>query len=112
MSAKAVAIAALTAAVVGATNVPADSELPYWAGPRLHLAHILTGEPFGGAKTVDNTTYTKIYHATPEVGTYNHAAMITYFDGQFLVTWKNSPVDEDQVLVLNAHFSCLIFAPG
>ena len=38
----------------------------------------------------------RIYHATTDLGLYNHAAMIDFFDGSFLVAWKNSPEHEDQ----------------
>ncbi|EGD75335.1 hypothetical protein PTSG_06984 [Salpingoeca rosetta] len=37
----------------------------------------------------------RIYHATPEIGMYNHAAMIDFFDSNFFVSWKNSPLHED-----------------
>lgn len=53
-------------------------------------------EPFGGAKAISNTTYVKLLHATPETGTYNHAAMIAFDGIQFLAYWKNSPTDEDE----------------
>lgn len=70
---------------------PPGSGIPYWVGPRLHAAHIVTGEPYGGKPVIEGTEYTELLFATPEIGTYNHAAMISYFNGQFLASWKNSP---------------------
>ena len=44
----------------------------------------------------DQAVHSLVYGAVPEHGTYNHAAVIDYHDGFFLVTWKNSPRDEEQ----------------
>ena len=38
---------------------------------------------------------TLVYDATPAIGSYNHAVMLDWHDGNFLLTWKNSPRDED-----------------
>jgi hypothetical protein len=40
-------------------------------------------------------THTEVYHATKENGAYNHGVMIDWHDGNFLLTWKNSPINED-----------------
>jgi len=45
---------------------------------------------------VEGTEYTELFWATKLAGTYNHAAMIAYHDDQLLVSFKNSPKDEDQ----------------
>jgi hypothetical protein len=37
----------------------------------------------------------EVYHATKDVGAYNHAVMMDFNDGNFLLTWKNSPLNED-----------------
>eukprot|EP01147_Barroeca_monosierra_P000224 gene224-3603_t len=36
------------------------------------------------------------YHAVPEIGMYNHAAMMDYHNGTFFLSWKNSPLHEDE----------------
>ena len=38
----------------------------------------------------------KVYHGGLEHGTYNHAAMIDYHNGVFLLAWKNGPFSEDK----------------
>jgi hypothetical protein len=45
----------------------------------------------------DNKTMkaVEVYHASKEIGAYNHAVMMDFHDGNFLLTWKNSPLDED-----------------
>jgi hypothetical protein len=48
-----------------------------------------------GYALLPNRTKVEVYHATKEIGSYNHAAMMAYHDGRFLLTWKNSPKDED-----------------
>lgn len=48
-----------------------------------------------GYELLPNRTKVEVYHATKEIGSYNHAAMLAYHDGRFLLTWKNSPRDED-----------------
>eukprot|EP00045_Choanoeca_perplexa_P017040 m.239571 g.239571 ORF g.239571 m.239571 type:complete len:520 (+) comp17434_c0_seq10:1719-3278(+) len=55
-------------------------------------------EPFCGFPKLDSHSVanTEVYHAVPSLGTYNHAAMIGYINSTLFLTWKNSPVDEDQ----------------
>lgn len=40
-------------------------------------------------------TYSEVYHAVPDIGTYNHAVMMDWYDGNFLLTWKIGAVNED-----------------
>jgi hypothetical protein len=68
-----------------------DSYIPSWNGPNLHL-----WLPGGGVPAVKGAKWSRIYHAEPEYGTYNHACMIDVFNGSFIAYWKNSPADEDQ----------------
>ena len=44
----------------------------------------------------DKVHTAEVYHAVPSVGTYNHAVMLDWYDSFFLLTWKNSPRDEDE----------------
>jgi hypothetical protein len=56
------------------------------------------GKAFCGFKMLaekDGITHAEVYHATKESGAYNHGAMIDWHDGNLLLTWKNSPIDED-----------------
>eukprot|EP01116_Phalansterium_solitarium_P000090 TRINITY_DN10058_c0_g1_i2.p1 TRINITY_DN10058_c0_g1~~TRINITY_DN10058_c0_g1_i2.p1 ORF type:complete len:419 (-),score=100.75 TRINITY_DN10058_c0_g1_i2:31-1287(-) len=81
----------LVSPVDAETAVPAArSQLPSWTAPQPNASL-----PLGGFTPVPNTTYVRVYNATPEIGTYNHAAMLDFHNGTFLLTWKNSPRDED-----------------
>lgn len=89
-----VLIAVTTALMVcrhGVVGASAPPPLPAWTGPFLDPLTPHGGQPFAA-----NVTHTCLYRATPDIGTYNMAPMLTYHDGQFLASWKNSPVDEDQ----------------
>lgn len=48
-----------------------------------------------GFKLLSNVIQTEVYHATKEYGAYNHGVMMDFHDNNFLLTWKNSPRDED-----------------
>ena len=74
-----------------ASSLPSSSYLPSWNGPHLHA-----WLPGGGLPAVEGTKWARIYHAEPEFGTYNHAAMIDSFNGSLIAYWKNSVRDEDQ----------------
>lgn len=68
---------------------------PSWTAPKGDPK-----KPVGGWEFVPNATYTLVYNATPAIGTYNHAAMITFGaeiqdKPLFTLSWKNSPVNED-----------------
>jgi hypothetical protein len=70
--------------------------LPKWSAPKGDPK-----KPIGGWGKVPNATAAMVYNATPALGTYNHAAMIMFGSEagdtpRFLLTWKNSPKDEDQ----------------
>ena len=77
--------------LLGLSAAQLDSYIPSWNGPNLHL-----WLPGGGVPAVKGTKWSRIYHAEPEYGTYNHACMIDAFNGSFIAYWKNSPADEDQ----------------
>lgn len=67
--------------------------LPYWDMPFLDPFI----NPFGGASMLSNfTSWTRLYLATPELGTYAMSPMISFLNGYFLGSWKLSPQDEDQ----------------
>jgi hypothetical protein len=68
-----------------------QSQLPSWTGP--FLDPLL---PYGGVSLAANVTLFNLYRATPSIGTYNMAPMLDFHDEQFLATWKNSPVNEDE----------------
>ena len=38
----------------------------------------------------------EVHHGTNATGNYNHAAMLDYHNGVFLVAWKNGPFNEDK----------------
>ena len=71
------------------------AKLPRWTAARGDPA-----KPLGGWPRVSNASASMVYRATSAVGTYNHAAMLTY-GGEagdaplFTLSWKNSPRDED-----------------
>jgi hypothetical protein len=85
-------VGAVVAAAAAARASSSAPPLPFWTAP---VPSPSLG-PWGGASAVPNTTMTRLYYAVPSVGTYSHAAMIDFHYGQFLVTFKNSPRDEDQ----------------
>jgi len=67
--------------------------LPYWDMPFLDPLI----NPTGGASMLSNDTiWTRLYFATPQLGTYAMSPMISFLNGYFLGTWKLSPQDEDQ----------------
>jgi len=43
----------------------------------------------------DKLSSREVYHASTEHGTYNHAVMMDWHENNMLLTWKNSPKDED-----------------
>jgi len=56
-----------------------------------------------GLAPLPKTTATMVFKGIPEnvtgqglTGTYQHGAMISYTNQTYLLTWKNSPVDEDE----------------
>eukprot|EP00911_Craspedida_sp_UC1_P003025 UC1_evm7s2203 len=53
-------------------------------------------KPLGGVKPVPNAQHIEVYHGETEHGTYNHAAMLDYHNGVFLLAWKNGPYNEDK----------------
>ena len=73
------------------TTLSQQSYIPSYTGIPLSP----NNGPWGGASNVPNTTYSRIFYATPSIGSYNHAAMIDFHYSQFLATWKNAPKDED-----------------
>ena len=67
---------------------------PHWA---VHGAPD-SEQPFCGFKmlgSTDGVVTTMVYKATPEIGAYNHAAMMDWHNGSIFLSWKNSPVGED-----------------
>ena len=78
------------------STADSSNSLPKWTAP-----HGDPSKPLGGWKTVPGASFVNIYNATTEIGTYNHAAMITFGSEisdpkpLFTLSWKNSPKDED-----------------
>lgn len=70
---------------------PEVMQLPEWTArtpdPHTYL---------GGFTQIPGVELVELAHASLDIGTYNHAAMIDYFDGRFLVAWKNGPTTEDK----------------
>ena len=52
-------------------------------------------QPLCGFDMAVGVNFTTVYKATPAIGTYNHAAMMDWHDDNMLLSWKNSPRDED-----------------
>jgi hypothetical protein len=48
-----------------------------------------------GFRMANSTETTVVYRGTRALGAYNHAAMIDFHGGNFMLTWKNSPLNED-----------------
>jgi hypothetical protein len=74
----------------------AGAKLPRWTAARGDPA-----KPLGGWPRVSGATASIVYRATSAIGSYNHAAMLTYGGEEgdaplFTLSWKNSPVDEDE----------------
>eukprot|EP00048_Salpingoeca_helianthica_P001515 m.49791 g.49791 ORF g.49791 m.49791 type:complete len:414 (+) comp11517_c0_seq4:1122-2363(+) len=67
-------------------------QVPSWTAPFLNPLKF----PYGGAEPVPDTKLTRLFFATPEIGTYNMSPMLSFFFGQFLASWKCAPQDEDQ----------------
>eukprot|EP01084_Bolivina_argentea_P050637 93132_1 len=71
-------------------------QLPTWTAPLPDPK-----KPLGGYARIPNTTNIEIFHGTNPnstdyiQGAYNHAAMIDYFNGTFIILWKNCQKDED-----------------
>jgi len=88
--------------------------IPSWTAPKGD-----PNKPVGGWSFVKNATYSIVYNATPALGTYNHAAMITYGAEAndpplFTLSWKNSPVNEDspgQRILYSQSFDGLTWTP-
>lgn len=54
-------------------------------------------QPYGGAALLSNrTAWTRLYFATPDIGTYAMSPMLSYLNGRFLASWKLSPSGEDE----------------
>jgi hypothetical protein len=74
----------------------AGAKLPRWTAARGDPA-----KPLGGWPRVSGASAALVYRATSDIGSYNHAAMLTY-GGEagdapfFTLSWKNSPKDEDE----------------
>ena len=66
---------------------------PAWAvagAPDASQAHCGFPTPSPGS-----VASVEVYHADLTVGAYNHAVMLDWHQGSFLLTWKNSHRDED-----------------
>jgi len=51
--------------------------------------------PAAGLPLVAGAEHVEIYHATPDIGTYCHGAVIGHHEGVFAVAWKCHARDED-----------------
>mmetsp|Transcript_28547 Transcript_28547/g.71542 ORF Transcript_28547/g.71542 Transcript_28547/m.71542 type:complete len:482 (+) Transcript_28547:123-1568(+) len=91
--------AALMAGLVATLLGPAAGVHPTWdiSGAPNPCDHSQTAHPCGFRPLqAGDAVHGEVYRAAAEHGTYNHAAMIDFHDGFFLVTWKNAPRDEEQ----------------
>ncbi len=68
-------------------SLAAAQQFPAWTAPWLDPLII----PYGGSSLAANVSHASVFRATLQLGTYNMAPMFDYFNGSFLVTWKNSP---------------------
>ncbi len=69
--------------LMAALAAAAASMLPSWTAPIPDPS-----KPLGGYSFAAGVTSYCVFNATPPTGTYNHAAMLSYNDGAFLLTWK------------------------
>eukprot|EP01043_Picozoa_sp_COSAG02_P087855 COSAG02_NODE_25061_length_670_cov_0.499124_1_plen_172_part_00 len=86
--------AALRSFIIGAIqlgNPGAPGDVPHWT---VHDAPD-PGKPLCGFTLADGLSTTTVYRATADLGAYNHGAMMDYHFGNFFLTWKNAPRDED-----------------
>lgn len=70
--------------VAAATMMRVPVAVPHYDGPALDAS-----KPLGGLLQAKDVITTCIHRGVPETGTYNHAAMIDYHDGMFVIAWKN-----------------------
>lgn len=71
-------------AAAALSELSAPIPLPSWTAPRPNASL-----PFAGYARAANVTTALLFSGTPENGAYNHAAMITYWDGVVTASWKN-----------------------
>ena len=69
----------------------APGAVPHWT---VHEAPD-PGKPLCGFTLADGLSTTTVYRATADLGAYNHGAMMDHHFGNFFLTWKNAPRDED-----------------
>lgn len=68
----------------------AQARLPSWSAPQPNPKL-----PLGGYKPIADAVNIEVFHADSVIGSYNHAGMLSYHQGWFLLAWKNSLRDED-----------------
>jgi len=88
--------ALLVAPVLFLARAAGAASVPRWTAARGDAS-----KPLGGWPRVSGATASIVYRATSAIGSYNHAAMLTYGGEEgdaplFTLSWKNSPVDEDE----------------
>jgi hypothetical protein len=90
--------AVVTNCSTGPTPVPTPPvPTPAFAIPSWTALIPDPGKPLGGFTQIPGVVNTEIYHGDQAVaGAYNHAAMIDYHHGIFLIAWKNGAESEDK----------------
>ena len=74
-----------------ATARDAETQVPRWIAPIPN-----SSLPLGGFSPAPGAVNVEVHHGTNATGNYNHAAMLDYHNGVFLVAWKNGPFNEDK----------------
>ena len=69
---------------------------PSWSGQQPCDASCSVSKPGKGFQPIPNTTYHTVYQADQQHGEYSLGPQPYYFDGLYLVSWYNSPLDEDK----------------
>jgi hypothetical protein len=88
-----------------ATSPSADL-VPAWTAPPFNSSGHINATVAYGMPVVQHTAAVKIYNATSEwtnaavangsfFGVYSHAAMIGFFDGYFVASWKSAALQHD-----------------
>lgn len=66
----------------------AKPPLPHWSAPAFDAA-----APLAGIALLPNASHTAVFMGSPELGDYNHGAMLHYSEGVIHLTWKNGVGD-------------------
>ena len=64
--------------------------------PTWNMPFLTPDKPDGGASVLPGVEYLRLFFASKTQGTYNMSPMLSFLNGMWLASFKNSPRDEDQ----------------